>query len=96
LFLLSSAAFVVFQLLTVLDVDKSKFTSTSYNYNSTEMANISMQEFTGSFSFIIGTKNETLDWFDNPYVSPNVYITTQDALLPTDIKLKKCSQKELD
>ena len=36
-----------------------------------------MDEHDDSFNSIVGTTNKDIDWFDNPYVSVNVYEMTE-------------------
>jgi hypothetical protein len=53
------------------------------------LANINMGDFDDSFNMIIGTTNKELDFFDNPYISVNVYELTHEwePKLSKDIEL---------
>ena len=56
------------------------------------MGNINLGEYDDSFNMIIGTTNKELNFFDNPYISVNVYEMTEKwkpALSP-DIELQTC------
>ena len=61
------------------------------------MGNINLGDYDNSFNMIIGT---TLDptkfnWFDNPYISVNVYETTEEwnVKLSKDIELQLCKKE---
>ena len=44
-----------------------------YRYNTTEFADIHLDNFGNTFNFFIGIVDDEFNWFDNPYVSVNVY-----------------------
>ena len=50
-----------------------------------------------SFNIIINARDEHFDWFDNPYISPNVFEIDEQwkPVISDKIKLKKCSQEDL-
>ena len=54
-----------------------------------------MREFRDSFNFIIGTANETIDLFNNPYIQFKVVEVTQDGpqYVSDYIKLIDCPQE---
>jgi hypothetical protein len=56
-----------------------------------------MMHFNQSFNMIIGTTNEDLDWFNNPYISVKVYELDESFTVKEseDVRLKKCSKKDL-
>ena len=37
-----------------------------------------MKDFDDTFNMIIGIKNTDINWFDNPYISANLYQTAED------------------
>ena len=56
-----------------------------------------MSEFDTSFNVVFGTSNKNIDWFDNPFVEPKVYMITESSYTPyisEDIKSRKCDTKE--
>ena len=55
-----------------------------------------MMDFEKSFNIFIGTRNEDLDWFDNPYIQVKVYELTE-AYEPKEsenIKLRICDKEK--
>ena len=42
-------------------------------------------------------RNKTFDWFNNPYIYPNVYFMDQDwkPKLHKTVRMKKCSYEDL-
>ena len=40
--------------------------------------NKTMKDFDDTFNLVIGTFNTDINWFDNPYISANVYQGTED------------------
>ena len=73
-----------------------EFVQSQYEYDSAIFASTPMSDFDDSFNIIIGTKNEELDWFDNPYISPQVYQSNHlgEIRLSNDIRLKKCTRED--
>ena len=43
-----------------------------------DIKNLTMKDFDDTFNLIIGIKNKDMNWFDNPYISANVYQTKED------------------
>ena len=79
-----------------------KMNSTSYSVNDyqidlKELDNVSMDNYRDSFNMFFGTTNEQLDWFDNPYVSMNVYDLSQNwnPQISQKIGLRKCLSEEM-
>ena len=57
-----------------------------------------METFEKSFTVVIGTKNKTLDFFDNPYIDVNVYEINEEfnPTLSKEVKMKTCdAEKDL-
>lgn len=54
-----------------------------------------MSNFDDTFNIIVGVQNYTFDWFDNPYISPNVYDLddTWNNNISSTIKLTKCTDE---
>ena len=54
-------------------------------------------EYDNSFNFIMGTtaKNDTFNWFDNPYIQPKVYdVTEQFNPVESNISMRLCDAKD--
>ena len=58
---------------------------------------ISLADYQDSFNMIIGTTNNTMDWFDNPYIQIKVYDLSQDwqPKPSTRTKLVKCKLDQM-
>ena len=56
-----------------------------------------MSDYDDSFNMMFGTNNKEIDWFDNPYISANVYDLNQEWIpkLSTEIKLQTCTMEQL-
>ena len=54
-----------------------------------------MMDFDDTFNMVFGIKNDSINWFDNPYLSMNVYETKDDwkPYLSPDIKLQNCTKE---
>ena len=65
-------------------------------YNNTAYYDTPMSEFDDSFNIILGTTNKTFDWFNNPFVIPNVYEVNEnnDIKLSKEIKMKQCTLED--
>ena len=73
IYFLLSLGFIQYEILGVVNVDNYKFHEMKYNYNSSLYQNTSMGDYADSFNMFIGTTNQEFDWFDNSYITPNVY-----------------------
>ena len=49
------------------------FTSSIYGVDLDKISQMSLDNFDDSFNFALNINNDSFDWFDNPYVYPNVY-----------------------
>ena len=56
-------------------MEEVDFTTNDYHVNMTQLNNTNLIEYDKSFNILIGTalKEEDFDWYDNPYISPNLY-----------------------
>ena len=72
------AVFVYQSITNIYVYGKTKFTSSDYTVDVKELGKRSMEEFDDSFNIFIGTSAsvDDFDWFDNEYVTPNVYEIT--------------------
>ena len=55
------------------------FQESQYSFNLTSLYDKKLDSFDDSFNFLIGTTNEDLNFFDNPYISINIYEITSDG-----------------
>ena len=55
-----------------------------------------LNDFGSSFNFFVGTANKELDFFDNPYMTVNVYELDENytPTLTKDVILKKCDKEK--
>ena len=51
--------------------------------------------YTDSFNFFIGMRNEEVDFFDNRYMSVNIYERSQHGPIKSLLKFKKCTMDDL-
>ena len=56
-----------------------------------------MMDFDDTFNMVFGVKNASINWFDNPYLSMNVYETKEDwkPYLSPNIKLQNCTKDQM-
>ena len=56
-----------------------------------------MADFNDSFNMIIGTSNDTIDWFNNPYIQMVVYdLDSEFNPKPSEnVKLVNCTYEEM-
>ena len=62
-----------------------------------DLQGIVMSDYDDSFNFIVGTANKEIDWFNNPYITANVYEMTESwaPKLSKYIKLQVCEKEQL-
>ena len=67
------------------------FSVSDYKVNMQKLSSQSMLDFDNSFNVYLGIDNN-IDWFDNPYILPNVYEITEKfkPQLSSTVKLRKC------
>jgi len=58
--------------------DRTKFTSSDKINDLDEIAKITFDNFDNSFNLMLDIRNKTFNWFDNPYIYPNVYHLDQN------------------
>ena len=51
-----------------------------------------MSEYNDSMNFLLGTSNESIDIFDNPYFRIGAYNLAKGMNYTTEYKLKKCDK----
>jgi hypothetical protein len=58
---------------------------------------MTLDEFDDTFNFAFNIQNGDFDWFDNPYISPNVYFLDENyaPTIHKKVKLKKCQISDL-
>ena len=73
------------------NMDRTSFSISAYR---NEKALIKMKDYEDSFNMFLGSRNSSIDLFDNPYIQFNVYEDDQNwnYKLSTTIKLKKCDK----
>ena len=71
------------------------FQVSDYTIDLNKLGKQTMLDYDNSFNIFMGTGNSDLDWFDNPYIEPNVYEVTNEwqPRISESIKLRKCDQK---
>ena len=97
LLVLTAIGFSIIQLIKIITHDETHFTSSIFMNDLDEIAKKTFDEFDDSFNFMIDIRNETFDWFNNPYIYPNVYHIDQNLkpkLHPT-IRMEKCDKTTL-
>ena len=69
IFGLATAFYMSHSLVRMYDMDRTTFIVSS-NWSEASSENpYNLSNYTDSFNMIIGTKNTSIDWFDNPYIS---------------------------
>ena len=68
-YFIAIASYIIYQLISMYRFDQTTFLSSTNWFESSKNEPVILSEFNDSFSMIIGTKNDTLDWFNNPYIS---------------------------
>ena len=53
--------------------------------------------FNDTFNILLGTTNKHIDWFNNPYIEPVVYLMDESysLIVHEDIQLKICTREDL-
>jgi len=72
------AVFVYQSIHKIYIYGKTKFYTSDYSVDVKELGRRSMDEFDDTFNLFMGTSApvDEFDWFDNEYVTPNVYEIT--------------------
>jgi hypothetical protein len=58
---------------------------------------IQLSDYKDSFNVMMGVQDTELDWFDNPYISPQVlsfdpsWLDGKYPKISDDVKLRKCN-----
>ena len=60
-------------IIILYGMEHSEFYKTNYSTDLTKVSHNTMMHYDDSFNIFFGTANKDLNWFDNPYISPNVY-----------------------
>lgn len=86
--------FGIGQLKIMYNMEKTNFQVSERFINLDSFRNNSMgRHYSDSFNFLIGTSNETIDWYDNSYFKLNVYELDErwiPVISPT-VTLVKCT-----
>ena len=96
---IGSGLFLLYQFIAVIERSETEFMSAKYVVNSTEMIDRTMQDFDDSFNMLLNIRLELeeFDWFNNPYISPNIYDLNGDwhPKLSNNITLRLCKREDL-
>ena len=84
-------------MIRMYSLDRTQFLVSSNSYESGVDNPIKFSDYQDSFSMLIGTKNNDIDWFNNPYIQAVVIEISTDWQLKVseDIKLVPCGQEQL-
>ena len=54
-----------------------------------------MDDFDNSFNMLLDIRNKEFDWFDNPYISPQIYEFDESYVIKqSEVKFKICSLED--
>ena len=92
-------AFTFVEVRKMIVRDKKDYSVGTYSYSVDTLGEIEMKDYNATFDFIIGVQNNQYDFdiIDNKYiyVEANRALTGWNTEPNTDIKMRKCNQKEL-
>jgi hypothetical protein len=69
IFVLATAFYMTHSLTRMYDMDRTTFIVSSNWYEGSPENPFNLANYPDSFNMILGTKNTSIDWFDNPYIS---------------------------
>ena len=57
-----------------------------------------MADFDDTFNMFIGITDKDFNWYDNPYISANVYEVDENfqTTISSNLKLSKCEEKDME
>ena len=63
-----------------------------------KISSMTFDQFDDSFNIALDIRNEDFDWFDNPYIFPNVYYLDQEwkPTLHPLVRMKRCDKQDLN
>ena len=78
-------------------LNRTQFLTSPIHFDGSKENPLIIGNYSDSFNMIIGTKNTDINWFDNPYISANVYeIENGFKLKMSEVaKLRECSKDDL-
>ena len=83
------------QIILIINLEESIFTFSTYIPDMEEIAKKDFGEYDDTFNMLLNIRNDTFDWFDNPYISPNVYqLDNTFQPKPSQVKVTKCQQED--
>jgi len=79
-----------------MNYSKTQYTHTTYIVDMDQISKKSLNDFDDTFNMVFDIRNKNFNWFDNPYISPNVYEVdhNNEPKLSKNIKLKKCDDAD--
>ena len=85
------------QLNFIFNYTQTEFTLSTYMPDMDDVGMQSLQDFDKTFNMLINIRNQDFDWFDNPYITPNIYHIDANykPKLTTTIKFKSCDRADL-
>ena len=81
----------------MISYKKIFFETSHYTPDLEQISQVTFDHFDDSFLMLLDIRNPGFDWFDNPYIQPNLYLldqTWKPKIHPT-VKLQKCTNEYL-